>query len=193
MAYNSQHSPQAYSSQHSPQPRTKDHWSMRLSVKRPGRVRPAALVVAAVQTVLLVITASSLATGGGLYGCTSACGTAAQPATPALAVVLGIVMLVLPLVIGALSEDWGLGVALAVLPVFPAIVIASNTLLAPTNTIVPPTPASGTQPAVPYPTSHFGPPFGLDSAHLPTLLYSLALFALLGWLGWVIGSVFRDA
>ncbi len=102
-------------------------------------------------------------------------------------------MLVLPLVIGALCEEWRLGVALAVLPVFPAIVIASNTLLAPTNTIVPPTPASGTQPAVPYPTSHFGLPFGLDSAHLPTLLYSLALFALLGWLGWVIGSAFRDA
>jgi hypothetical protein len=166
---------------------------MRLSVKRPGGVRPAALMVAAVQALLLAITASSLATSGGLYGCTSACGTAAQPATPALAVVLGLVMLVLPLVIGVLCEDWQVGVALAVLPVFPAIVIASNTLLAPTNTIVPPTPASGTQPAVPYATSHFSPPFLLDSAHLPTLLYSLALCALLGWLGWVIGSAFRDA
>src|SRR5258708_35705738 len=86
----------AYSSQNSPQPRTKDHWSMRLRVKRPGHVPPAALVVAAVQAVLLALTASSLATGGGLYGCPSACGPAAQPATPALAVVLGIVMLVLP-------------------------------------------------------------------------------------------------
>jgi hypothetical protein len=182
----------AYSSQHSPQPRIKDHWSLRLSVKRPGRVGPAALVVAAVQTVLLALTASSLATGGGLYGCTSACGTAAQPVTPALAVVLSVVMLVLPLVIGALCEDWRLGVALAVLPVFPAIVIASNTLLAPATTIVPPTPASDTQPAVPYATSHFGLPFLLDSAHLPAILYSLALCALLGWLGWVIGSAFRD-
>lgn len=175
------------------QPRTKDHWSMRLRLKRPGGVSPAALVVAAVQTVLLAVTVSSLATGGGLYGCTSACGTAAQPATPALAVVLGILMLVLPLVIGALCQEWRLGVALAVLPVFPALLIASNTLLAPTNTIVPPTPARGTQPAVPYPTSHFGPPFWLDAAHLPTLLFALALFALLGWLGWVIGSALRDA
>ena len=167
-------------------------WSLRLSVKRPGRVGPVALVVAAVQTLLLALTASSLATGGGIYGCTSACGTAAQPVTPALVVVLGVVMLVLPLAIGALCEDWRLGVALAVLPVFPAIVIASNTLLAPTNTIVPPTPASDTQSAVPYATSHFGLPFLLDSAHLPTILYSLALCALLGWLGWVIGSAFRD-
>src|SRR5260370_1624890 len=193
MAYSSQNSPQAYSSQPSPQPVTKDPWRMRLRGGRRGGVPPAALVVAAVQAVLLALTASSLATGGGLYGCTSACGTAAQPATPALAVVLGIVMLVLPLVIGALCEEWRLGVALAVLPVFPAIVIASNTLLAPTNTIVPPTPASGTQPAVPSPTSHFGLPFGLDSAHLPTLLYTLALFALLGWLGRGVASPFRHA
>jgi hypothetical protein len=178
---------------YSAQPRNKDHWSMRLRLKRPGGVRPVALVVAAIQTVLLAITVSSLATGGGLYGCTSACGTADQPTTPALAVFLGIVMLVLPLVIGALSEDWRISVALAVLPVFPALIIASNTLLTPTNTIVPPTPARGTQPAVPYPTSHFGMPFWLDPAHLPTLLFALALFALLGWLGWVIGSAFRDA
>lgn len=175
------------------QPRTKDHWSMRLRLKRPGGVRPAALVVAAVQTVLLTVTASSLATSGGLYGCTSACGTAAQPVTPALAVLFGMVMLVLPLVIGALCEEWQHGVALAVLPVFPALLIASNTMLTPTNTIVPPMRATGTQPAVPYPTSHFGPPFWLDPAHLPTLLFSLALFALLGWLGWVISSAFHDA
>lgn len=158
---------------------------MRLHVKRPGGVRPAALLLAAIQTVLLAATASSFATGGGLYGCTSACGVAAEPATPMLAVVLGIVMLVLPVVIGALCAEWQLGVAFAVLPVLPALLIASNTLLTPTNTIVPPTPL------VPYPTSHFGPPFWLDPAHLTTLVFSLALFALLGWLGWVIGSAFR--
>lgn len=166
---------------------------MRLHVKRPGGVRPLALVVAAIQTLLLALTASSMATGGGLYGCTSACGTAAQPVTPALAVFLGIVMLILPLVIGALCAEWQSAVALSVIPVIPALLIASNTLLTPTNTIVPPTPARGTQPAVPYPTSHFGPPFWLDPAHLPTLLFAFVLFALLGWLGWVIGSAFRTA
>ena len=178
---------------YSAQPRNKEHWSMRLRIKRPGGVRPAALVVAIIQMLLLAFTVSSLATGGGLYGCTSACGTAAEPATPALAVLLGIVMLALPLVIGALCEDWRLAVGLAVAPIFPALLIASNTLLTPTNTIMPPTPATATQPAVPYPTSHFGMPFWLEPAHLTTVLFALALFALLGWLGWVIGSIFRDA
>src|SRR5258708_11753829 len=102
MAYSSQNSPQAYSSQHSPQPRTKDHWSIRLRARRPGGVPPAALVGAAVQAVLLALTASSLATGGRLFGCTTPSGTAPQPGTPAPAVVLRIVILVLPLVIGAL-------------------------------------------------------------------------------------------
>ena len=165
---------------------------MRLHVRRPGGVRVAALVVAAVQTLLLIATASSLATGGGLYGCASACGTAAEPATPALAVVFGIVILVLPLVIGALCEDWRLAIALAVLPAFPALIFTGNKLLTPTNTIVPPTPAKGGQPAVPFATSHFGPPFWLDPTHLTTLLFAFALFALLGWLGWVIGSAIRS-
>jgi len=175
------------------QQRTKDHWSMRLRLKRPGGVRTAVLVVAIIQAVLLALTASSLATGGGLYGCTSACGTAAQPATPPLAILIGIVMLVLPLVIGALSDEWQLAVAFAILPVVPALLIASSTVLTPTNTIVPPTRARGTQPAVPFPTSHFGPPFWLDPTHLTTLVFAFALFALLGWLGWVIGIAFRNS
>jgi hypothetical protein len=172
--------------------RGKDHWSMRLRLKRPGGVRPAALVVAAVQTLLLALTVSALGTGGALYGCSSACGTSGHPATPWIAVALGIAMLVAPLVIGALCDTWSLSVALAVLPVFPALLMVSNTLLTPTNTIVPPTRARAGQPAVPHLTSHFGPPFWLDAAHLPTLLFALALFALLGWLGWVIGSAFRN-
>src|SRR5258708_23307026 len=94
MAYSSQNSPQAYSSQHSPQPRTKDHWPMRLSLKRPGRVPLAALVVAAVQTLLLALTASSLATGGGLNCCTNAQSTAPQPQTPALPAVHALLKLV---------------------------------------------------------------------------------------------------
>jgi hypothetical protein len=173
-------------------PRNKDHWSVRLRAPRLEGARAAAFVLAVVQTILLAATVSSLATGGGLYGCTSACGTAALPLTPGIAVLLAIVMLLLPLVIGALCEEWRLAVALAVLPLIPALLITSNTLLAPTNTIVPPTPAQGTQPAVTYPTSKFGPPFWLDSAHLPTILFAFALFALLGWLGWVIGSAFRN-
>lgn len=166
---------------------------MRLHVKRPAGAHPAALVVAAIQAVILALTVSSFAIGGSLYGCVSACGTAAQPVIPPFSVFLGIVMLAAPLVIGALCEEWSLGVALSILPVFPALLITSNTLLAPSNTIVPPQPATATQPAVPYPTSHFGPPFWLDPTHLQTVLFALVLFALLGWLGWVIGSAFRNA
>jgi hypothetical protein len=176
---------------YAPQQHDQDHWSLNLRVKRPGRVPLAALVVAVIQTLLLAATASALGTGGGLYGCTSDCGTADAPATPPIAIALGIVILVLPVVIGALCADWQLSVALAVLPVFPAFLIASSTLLVPTNTIVPPQPATGTQPAVPYATSHFGLPFFLDPAHLTPLLFSLALFAVLGWLGWVIASFFK--
>src|SRR5262249_539735 len=117
--------------------------------------------------------------------------TADEPATPPIAIALGIVILVLPVVIGALCQDWRLSVALAVLPVIPAFIVASNTLLTPTNTVVPPQPAKGAQPAAPHPTSHFSPAFWLDTAHLTPLLFSLALFALLGWLGWVIGSAFQ--
>jgi hypothetical protein len=169
-------------------PRNKDRWSIPLPASRSGS---AALFVTIVQTVLLAATVSSFATGGGLYGCTSACGTAGQPVTPPLAILLGVVMLVLPLIIGMLSEVWQLAVALAVIPVIPALLISSNTMLVPTNTIVPPSPAQGNQPAVPFPTSHFGPPFWLDPTHLPTLVFAFAFFALLGWLGWVMGSVFH--
>jgi hypothetical protein len=171
------------------QPRTKDHWSLRLRIKRPNTAtRTAAGALALAQTLLLTITASSLATGGGLYGCTSACGTTAQPATPALAVFFGILMLVLPVVIGALCEVWQTAVAFAVLPWFPALLIGANSVLAPTNTIKVVSTGRG---ALPTATSQFGPPFWLDAAHLPVLLFSLALFALLGWLGWVVGQAVR--
>jgi hypothetical protein len=136
----------------------------------------------------MTITASSLATGGGLYGCSSACGTTETPTTPAIAVFFGMLMLVLPLVMGALSESWQAAVAFAILPWFPAVLIGSNTVLAPTNTV---TVTPGARGALPTTNSHFGPPFWLDSAHVPTLAFSLALFALLGFLGWVAGQALR--
>ena len=174
------------------QPRVKDHWSVRLRVKRPGPVnRTVLIVLALVQTLLLIVTASSLATGGGLYGCSSACGTAAQPTTPALAVFLGMLMLLLPIVIGALCETWPGALALAALPWLPAIIIGANSVLAPIAKVVP---APAGSPRGSPPVSQFGPPFWLDSAsmHLPTLLFSLALFMLLGWLGWVGGQALKE-
>ena len=182
------------------QQRTKNHWSVRLHIKRPGTAsRTALLVMGIVQALLLTLTASSLATGGGLYGCSSACGTQAEPTVPALAVLLGMVMLLLPLVMGALSFTWQMAVATAALPWIPAIIIGANAMLAPSASVVPaPTATPGTAAhattttAGPVLVSHFGPPFWLDTSHLMALLLSLALFTLLGWIGWVAGQALRN-
>lgn len=181
------------------QARTKDHWSVRLHIKRPGTAnRTALLALGVVQALLLTLTASSIATGGGLYGCSSACGTQAQPTVPAVAVLLGIVMLLLPLVMGALSFTWQMAVAAATLPWIPAVIIGGNTLLAPTASVMPAPVATATPAAHSHAAaqqalvSHFGLPFWLDPSHLPTLLFSLALFILLGWIGWVVGQAARN-
>lgn len=172
-------------------PRTRDHWSVR--IPRPGTGgRLAIIVLAVVQALLMILAASSIGTGGGLYGCSGPCGTAAAPTTPALAVLFGIIMLVLPLVIGLLSATWQGAVAFAALPWFPALILGANGLLAPTASVVTAPPVAGQRGPSPL-VSHFGPPFWLDSAHLQVLLFSLGLFALLGFVGWAVGHAMREA
>jgi hypothetical protein len=174
-------------------PRNNDHWSVRLQVPRPGTGgRLAVLVLVLVQAVLMILTASSIGTGGGLYGCSGPCGTSAAPTTPALAVLLGIIMLLLPLVIGALSATWQAAIAFAALPWFPALILGANGLLAPTASVVTAPPVAGQRGPSPL-VSRFGPPFWLDSAHLPVLLFSLGLFALLGFIGWAVSHSMREA
>ena len=51
-----------------------------------------------------------------------------------LAIFFGILMIAIPLVIGALNESWAAAIAFAVLPWFPAIILGANAILAPTNT-----------------------------------------------------------
>jgi hypothetical protein len=47
--------------------------------------------------------------------------------------------------------------------------------------------------AAPAPlVSQFGPPFWLASTNVVVLFLSLALFALLGWIGWVIGETLNN-
>jgi hypothetical protein len=176
------------------QPRTNDRSSLRQRLKLPDTpTRIALLVLMIVQALLLTLTASALATGGRLYGCSSACGTAAQPTTPAFAVLLGMIMLLLPIVIGFLSTTWQGAVAGTVVPWVPAMLIGANALLAPTASVVAGTPVTTTKGHTTTPlVSHFGPPFWLDASHIPVLLFSLALFALLGWIGWVIGEALRS-
>ncbi|MGH2516345.1 MAG: hypothetical protein ACRDHP_11885, partial [Ktedonobacterales bacterium] len=166
------------------QQRTKDHWSVRLHIKHPStRNRTALIVLVALQALLLVLTASSIATGGGLYGCSGPCGTVAQPTTPAFAVLLGMIMLLLPIVIGFLSATWQGAIGAAVVPWVPAILIGANSLLAPIASVVPGEPITTKGHTSAPLVSHFGPPFWLDSTHVLVLLLSLTFFALLGWLG----------
>lgn len=152
-------------------PRTKDHWSVPLRIRRPGGASGpplAALMLVLVQAVLLFLTASPFAKGGGVYGCgnTPCHVTAAHPA-PMLATLFGIVIFVLPVVLGAIARSWAEAVALAVVPWGIVLIITSGRLL---------TPAS----------ADLSVPFWLDPARLTPLFFSLGLFALLGWLGWVI-------
>src|SRR5215470_11730640 len=97
------------------QPHKKDQWSVNLRIKRPtfrgGWLIP--LILALVQTILLFLTTTGQAVSGTLYGCSSPCGTSAQPATPAIAVIFGVLILVIPIVIGALSSSWQAAVVVA--------------------------------------------------------------------------------
>lgn len=168
-------------------PRLKDHWSVRLRIKRPGGASSPVLIgLALVQTLLLILTASSLAQSGGLYACSAPCWTTPQPATPFLAMLFGVLVLALPVALGALSGTWQEGVTLATLPWLIAIILTSGALLAPMPKAVP---ATAQQPI----STQFSAPFWLDAGHLMPLLLSLVLFAGLGWFGWVARNAVTDA
>jgi hypothetical protein len=168
-------------------PRTKDHWSVRLRIKRPGGASSPVLIgLALFQTLLLILTASSLAEGGGLYACSAPCWTTPQPTTPLLAMLFGILVLALPVVLGALSGSWQEAVTLATLPWLVAVILTSGLLLAPTPKAVP---ATAQHPI----STQFSSPFWLDANHLMPLLLSFVLFAGLGWFGWIARHAVTDA
>jgi hypothetical protein len=151
--------------------RSRDHWSIPLRIRRPGSeggLSLLVLVLVSLQAVLLFLTASSLAKGGGIYGCASTpCHVTTDHPAPPLAFVFGIVVFVLPVVLGALARSWQEAVAMAVVPWGVVLVITSGKLLTPSSV-------------------DLSVPFWLDASRLTVLFFSLALFALLGWLGWVI-------
>lgn len=168
-------------------PGTKDHWSFRLHVKRPGTTSGIVLIVLALlQALLLYLTASSAGIGGGLYGCATPCGAGGQPATPGIAIFLSLAIFILPAVIGALASTWQEAVGLAVLPWGLAVIFSAKALLAPTAGVVK---ATNLQPAA----SQFSAPFWTDTARLMPLLLSLALFAALGWVGWLARHAIANA
>jgi hypothetical protein len=166
------------------QPRKKDdQWSVNLRIKRPnvkgGWLIP--LILALVQTILLFLTTTGQAASGALYRCSSPCGTAAQPNTPATAVIFGVLILLIPVVIGVLSSSWQAAVVLAGIPVLLAMILDAGNVLTPTLSFTTaPSRHSGS-----IPVSHFGTPFWLDSAHIIPIVLALVLFGLLAWFGWV--------
>jgi hypothetical protein len=167
------------------QPGKKDHWSVRLRVKRPTRASLLVLLLLALaQTVLLFLTTTEQATSGSLYRCSSPCGTAAQPTTPVLAIIFGVLILLLPIAIGALSPSWPAALALGAFPVLLAVILGARTILTPTiaftSAVVK---ISGK--ATTVPVSHFGTPFWLDIAQVLPIVLALGLFSLLAWFGWV--------
>jgi hypothetical protein len=181
------------------QPRQKDHISIKLHLKRPSGTGSwlIVLVLALVQTVLLFLTTTAIATTGSLYGCSPSCGTPAQPATPAMAIFFGVLILVLPIVIGALSPSWQAAVALAMIPVVLAMILDAGALLTPTMSFVAGSTSTGSSShkstGASTPVSHFSVPFWLDSAHLLPLLFALGLFALLAWVGYLARQATEQA
>ncbi len=168
-------------------PGTKDHWSLRLNIKRPGDTNRLVLLgLALLQALLLYLTASSAATNGSLYGCSTPCGANAQPTTPWIAILISLAIFILPAVIGALTRTWQEAVGLAALPWGLAVIFQAKALLAPTASVIP---ATHALPAA----SQFSAPFWLDAARLTPLLWSLVLFAALGWIGWFARQAISDA
>ncbi|HEY7780310.1 MAG TPA: hypothetical protein VIC85_08885 [Ktedonobacterales bacterium] len=163
--------------------RPQNHWSLRLQIKRPGGPgRTALIVLGLAQALMLYFTASSFATTGGLYGCSTACAPAGvNTARPLASVVFAILILILPAIMGALSTSWPEAVMVSAIPWLLAVIFLAATLLAPTYRVI------GAA------TSQFGAPFWLDAGRLMPLLLSLAFFVGLGWLGYTSRMAMLEA
>jgi len=136
------------------------------------------LALAAVQTIVLYLTTSSVPILSAVYGCSSLCGSGGQRFVPLIAAIFGIAIFALPTVIGAFSRTWRGALVLAVLPWWIAVIAHAGTLLTPFIGL------GGIAQG-----GRFDAPFWLSAAHLPLLLASLALFAALGILGWLARHV----
>lgn len=80
--------------------------------------RPNILILLAVlQGLLLYLTASKLAGGGTLFGCTLLCGQSGENVLiPLIATAFGIALFVIPSIIGGLCRSWQGAIVLAVAP-----------------------------------------------------------------------------
>lgn len=164
------------------QPRSKDHFSVRLRLPRPGARTgsPAAVIVLAIiQAICLYLTVSAIAANGSLYGCPAACGTPQLPSVPFSAMLLGIALIVVPIATGLFSATWKVAVAMTFLPWLVVMILHGGTLVAPALSFSHGAPV-------------LGGPFWLDAGHLMALSLSVLLFAGLGWLGWLVREALAD-
>ena len=159
-------------------PRSKNHWSVRLKIRRPGSAGSLVLVILALlQAVLLFATASTNALNGSLYGCAVPCGIGGALAIPWLATLFSLAIFALPGIIGALSQSWQEAVSYAAAPWWLAVIFTAQTLLAPKPTALRPVPTQFTGPF--WTTSTSG-------STVEALCFSLILFAGLGFVGFVL-------
>ncbi|HEY7833780.1 MAG TPA: hypothetical protein VIG30_09445 [Ktedonobacterales bacterium] len=163
------------------QPRSKDHFSVRLRLPRPGARTgsPAAVIILAIiEAILLYLTVSSVATNGALYGCPAACTTLAT-SIPFSAMLLGVALIIIPVAVGLFSATWKVAIAMTFLPVLLVLILKGGSkLLAPDFT------GSG----LTLQTA----PFWADFAKLSAVLFTVILFTALGWLGWLIREALAD-
>jgi hypothetical protein len=136
------------------------------------------LILAAVQTIALYLTLSAFLTMGDAYDVPLLWRFGAQRLVPLTIALFGIATFALPAIIGVFSRTWRSALVLAVLPWWIAIIAQAGTLLTPYIGLA----ASG--------RGRIDAPFWLSASELPLLLGSLALFAALGYLGWLARRAF---
>ncbi|MFI5274171.1 MAG: hypothetical protein ACHQ4H_14140 [Ktedonobacterales bacterium] len=142
----------------------------------PPRARHIVLAVCVLaQAVLLYAVSSPLASSGLLYGCLPGRGCAGAGFVPSLAALLGIIMFVLPSLIGALCLRWRAAISLAVAPWWLVVIVHGGTSLRPFIGLG----GNG---------GSFGAVFWLDPTRTVALLLPLLLFAALGALGWLAAT-----
>jgi hypothetical protein len=136
------------------------------------------ITLVAVQFALLAFSSASMAARNVFYGCSILCDTGSRSVVPLIVTLFGIAMFVLPTLIGVLSHTWKAAVLLSVAPWWAAVIVHGRSLL---------TPYIGLGASF----GRFDAPFWLDFSHAALVLVPLALFAMLGWFGWLAGSAWR--
>lgn len=143
------------------------------------RIQWVLLALMAVQFALLAFSSASMAARNIFYGCSILCNTGSRSVVPLIVTLFGIAMFVLPTIIGMLAHTWKAAILLASAPWWVAVIVHGRSLL---------TPYIGLGAS----SGRFDAPFWLDLSHAAQVLVPLALFAALGWLGWLAGSTWRS-